>query len=66
MSLINKWTQPQPPREVKGKLSSQDPQDQVLSTKEIYLLQRDRAGIRYKDRKERKKGRETKEKQGRG
>lgn len=42
MSLINKWTQPQPPREVKGKLSSQDPQDQVLSTEDIYLLLRDR------------------------
>ena len=38
--------------QVLGKVSAQDPQDQVLSTKEIYLPQRDRGqGIRDKDRR---------------
>ena len=36
--------------QVLGKVSAQDPQDQVLSTKEIYLPQRDRAqGVRDRE-----------------
>ena len=39
---------------LKGKILAQDPQDQVLSTKGIYLPQREREqGIRDKDRRQR-------------
>ena len=49
---------------MEGMVSAQDPQDQVLSTKEIYLPQRDRGqGIRDKDRRwrMREKGKGTRE-----
>jgi hypothetical protein len=39
--LRKKWGK-QYPSQLKEKVLAQDPQDQVLSTKEIYLPQRDR------------------------
>ena len=50
--------------QVLGKVSAQDPQDQVLSTKEIYLPQRDK-GQRIRDKDRRYKTRKKKEGQGR-
>ena len=41
---------------MKGKVGAQDPQDQVLSTKEMHVPQRDREqGVRDMGRKQRKR-----------
>jgi hypothetical protein len=51
---------------VKEKVSAQDPQDQALSTKEIYLSQMDRRQDKDRRQRTREKGTGTKERRERG